>query len=76
MGNFASFKLNLSRHFYFKGVEQKLTDSGFDIIGGSAVVSVWVTTIVQNLWKVDPNLHLDAKLLQRVRILYDFFCFL
>lgn len=44
----------------------KLTEPGFDIDGVSAVVSIRVTTIVQNLWKVDPNLHLDSKLLQRV----------
>lgn len=42
-----------------------VTEQGFDLRAPDAVVRVLVTTVHQNLRKLDPELHMDYKILQR-----------
>ena len=42
-------------------------DKGFDLSSSKATVGVAISTIVPNLRKIDPELHLDVKTLQQVK---------
>ncbi|XP_014241046.1 interleukin enhancer-binding factor 2 homolog [Cimex lectularius] len=46
-------------------LDMSVTEQGFDIRAPEATVRVLVTTVHQNLRKLDPELHMDYKILQR-----------
>lgn len=45
-------------------VTLSITERGFELSMGGATVRILVTTVVQNLRKLNPELHLDAKIIQ------------
>ena len=50
----------------FRMLTMMPNDKGFDLSSPKATVAVQITTILPNLRKLDPELHLDIKILQQV----------
>jgi interleukin enhancer-binding factor 2 len=49
----------------FLAITMTVNDQGFEVTNPEATVRVLVTTVHQNLRKLDPELHMDYKILQR-----------
>ena len=47
-------------------------ERGFDLSSPDSTASILVTTIIQNLRKLDPTLHMDTKVLHTVHLLVLF----
>lgn len=50
----------------FRMLTMMSNEKGFDLSSPKATVAVQITTILPNLRKLDPDLHLDIKILQQV----------
>ena len=50
-------------HYVVQGIT--VNEQGFDVSNNDATVRVLVTTVHQNLRKLDPELHMEYKILQR-----------
>lgn len=46
-------------------IQMKVNETGFEIKSNDAAVNVLVTTVHQNLRKLDPELHMDFRILQK-----------
>ena len=53
----------------FRMLTMMPNEKGFDLSSPKATVAVQITTILPNLRKLDPELHLDIKILQQVNLL-------
>ena len=53
----------------FRMLTMMPNEKGFDLSSPKATVAVQITTILPNLRKLDPELHLDIKILQQVNSL-------
>ena len=51
----------------FRMLTMMPNEKGFDLSSPKATVAVQITTILPNLRKLDPELHLDIKILQQVK---------
>lgn len=51
--------------FIFTVLAMSVNEQGFDVSNNDATVRVLVTTVHQNLRKLDPELHMEYKILQR-----------
>jgi len=49
----------------FRMLTMMPNEKGFDLSSPKATVAVQITTILPNLRKLDPELHLDVKILQQ-----------
>lgn len=51
----------------FRMLTMMPNEKGFDLASSKATAGVAITTILPNLRKLDPELHLDVRILQQVK---------
>lgn len=47
---------------HYAGVRSNVTNRGFDLTNVQATVRVLITTVPQNIRKLDADIHLDSKI--------------
>ena len=55
----------------FRMLTMMPNEKGYDLSSPKATVAVQITTILPNLRKLDPELHLDVKILQQVQLVHN-----
>ena len=55
----------------FRMLTMMPNEKGYDLSSPKATVAVQITTILPNLRKLDPELHLDMKILQQVQLVHN-----